>query len=126
MKQRFQKSERLKKRKDISQLFTAKNSFTIHPFKVLWTERNEESHIPLKLAVSIPKKNFKKAVDRNLLKRRTTEAYRTNKESLHLQLQKQERCINVMLVYLAKNKLNYHEIQLKIILILQRLSETDS
>lgn len=123
MDQRFPKSERLRSRKEIGQLFTSGSDFLEHPFRVLWEIRETEPEIPLKCTFSVPKRKFKKASDRNLLKRRSREAFRKNRQELKDLLLKKDIALNVMLIYVAGNKLEYQMIQEKIILILQRLAK---
>ena len=75
----FKKSERLCSKKLIKELFNRGSSFYLYPFKVLVLE-NESPNKSHQVLFSVPKRNFKKAVDRNLLKRRIREAYRLNKQ----------------------------------------------
>jgi ribonuclease P protein component len=73
----FPKEERLHKKKLIQELFDNGSSFYLYPFKVLWLRTSDiEAH---QVMVSVSKRRFKKAVTRNLLKRRVKEAYRLNK-----------------------------------------------
>lgn len=73
----FPKEERLYKKKLIQELFENGSSFYLYPFKVLWLPHAEiDRH---QVLVSVSKRKFKKAVTRNLIKRRVKEAYRLNK-----------------------------------------------
>ncbi len=113
------KEVRIYRTAEIKALFTNANSFTIFPFKVLHIGfPNEEG---VKLAISVPKRLFKKAVDRNLLKRRTREAYRTNKIELKKSMKDAQKGLHFMLIYIAKEEHEFDLIQKKIILTLQRL-----
>jgi ribonuclease P protein component len=78
----FRKEEKLTKEKDIQELFEKGSSFYLFPFKVfvLPNPRPEASHH--QVLISVSKKNFKRAVDRNLIKRRMRESYRLQKEAL--------------------------------------------
>ena len=75
--QRFtlKKDEILSKRDDINLLFSEGKHFKEFPFKVLHRKATENDGTSLQFGASIPKRLFKKAVDRNLLKRRCKEAY---------------------------------------------------
>ena len=80
------KTERIKSKKVISALFdrnsTANNSFLVYPFKVIYSfEKTSEdiSEVLPQVLVSVSKRKFKNATDRNKIKRRAKEAYRTNK-----------------------------------------------
>jgi len=78
------REERLRGRKAISKLFNSGHSFFQSPYKVFWLNIDAPAGAyPSCFAVSVPKKRFKKAVVRNLLKRRTREAFRLNKNILN-------------------------------------------
>ena len=77
----------------------------------------------MKIAFSVPKKFFKKAVDRNLLKRRCREAYRLNNSALKNQLMKHGKSLEILIVYNSSEIADFATIQDKIILILRRLAE---
>ena len=81
---KFPKSERLSQKSSINELFQRGKSFTDYPLKVIYLKRSKEDfgEMPHQILVTVPKKNFKRAVDRNKLKRRIREAYRLNKELL--------------------------------------------
>ena len=81
LKQTFRKSERLHSKKDIQELFQKGSSFYLYPFKVLFLVSEEDTRH--QVLVSVSKRKFKRAVDRNLIKRRIKEAYRLNKHQLH-------------------------------------------
>jgi ribonuclease P protein component len=117
----FKKEERLSSRKAISHVVKEGNSFLIHPFKVYWVKFPLESSYPTQIAFSIPKKNFKKAVDRNKIRRRIKESYRLNKHSFYNFLSEREAQLELLFVYIAKETLSYKEIEEKIILTLRRL-----
>jgi len=78
----FKKEERLSKTKIIQELFDKGSSFYLYPFKVFFMENPDTAPPVHQILISVSKKNFKKAVDRNLIKRRIREAYRLNKNLL--------------------------------------------
>jgi ribonuclease P protein component len=82
-KETFSKSERLCSKKAIEVLFENGKSFYSSPFLIVWTYCTSDMPYPAQVAFSIPKKGFKLAVTRNLIKRRTREAYRKNKAILY-------------------------------------------
>lgn len=75
----FKKEERLSKEKTIQELFEKGSSFYLYPFKVFFRENPDHAVPHHQVLISVSKKNFKSAVDRNLIKRRIREAYRLNK-----------------------------------------------
>lgn len=72
-------SERLRGKIRIDNLFNNAKGVLSYPYRVLFTPNGTEKSV---IMVSIPKRKFKHAVDRNLLRRRTREAYRLNKSIL--------------------------------------------
>jgi len=110
----FPKSERLYKKKVIQELFDKGSSFYIHPFRVYF-QKSPESNIH-QVIFSVSKRNFKRAVDRNLIKRRMREAYRLNKAGL-LETSK----LQMAYIYTAKEILSFEQIQEKTVLSFKRL-----
>ena len=72
-------SERLRGKTRIDNLFANAKGVLSYPYRALFTPNGEDNSV---IMVSIPKRKFKHAVDRNLLRRRTREAYRLNKALL--------------------------------------------
>lgn len=86
----LKKEERLCSKKLIDELFHNGSSFLCYPFKVTWLLADADH--PVQVLFSVPKKRYKRAVDRNLAKRRMREAYRLLKQDnlyAHLDLQRQ-------------------------------------
>lgn len=101
-KNTFGKEERLCSDKDIDLLYKSGSSFLQHP--VVFYYISTVNTKCTKVLVSVSKKKFKKAVDRNLVKRRLREAYRLNKTILN-------STFNIGLVYVASNILPYAEVE---------------
>jgi len=72
------RSERLKSEKAIADLFDSGSSLSAHPIRLLFRLIPSENDSTFRIGFAVSKKNFKRAVDRNLLKRRMREAYRIN------------------------------------------------
>jgi len=72
----------------------------------------EKGPHPVAMAVSVPKRIFKRAVDRNLLKRRIREAYRLNKAALYtLMAQDKNRSLHLVVQYQHRDIKAYQHIQ---------------
>jgi ribonuclease P protein component len=98
----FRKSEKLCSKKLIADLFENGHSFFSHPFQVIWIKTGSNIQYPAQLAISVSKRLFKKAVDRNLIKRRIREAWRKNKTLLYAPLE--EKKIKVVFIIIYKDK----------------------
>lgn len=118
--QTFTKSERLCSKILIDKLIEKGNSFQSFPFKIIWLEA-QESPVPAQIVISVPKRSFKRSVDRNKLKRRTREAYRKNKMVLYDHLNNKK--VLLMFVYIAKTIIEYKEIEEKVIAGLEQLNK---
>jgi ribonuclease P protein component len=118
----FKKEERLKSGKVIRQLFSAGDSFLVHPLKVNWLIRSEEGRYPARVLISVSRKNFRKASERNHLKRLIREAYRKNKYILHEFLMEKRLQCDFSLVFIGKEALAYSTLEEKIIKLLERLT----
>lgn len=119
------KNERLCRRKLIDRLFDNGSSFLIYPYKVMWMDFDMESKYPAQFGITASKKNFKRAVQRNQIKRLSREAYRLNKHILYSSLTEPGKVRAFMFIYVARDILTFRQIENKIILILQRLSRID-
>ena len=117
----YGKEEKLKSKKLIEALFIERQSVAKYPlrlaFKKLEVEENSLAKAELQVAVSVSKKHFKKAVDRNYFKRVLRESYRLNK---HLILDQISGKYALMLLYQTKDKLTYEEINEKTIKLFEK------
>ncbi|WP_413510986.1 ribonuclease P protein component [Myroides odoratus] len=109
-KETYPREEKLKARKLIDELFITGKSVSKYPLRMVYIELNDEQAVPLQTGVSVSKRNFKKAVDRNYYKRLLRETYRKNK---HLILDQMDQKFAVMLFYQTKDRLSYQEVEHK-------------
>jgi ribonuclease P protein component len=119
--QTFKKNERLHGKKNIQNLFSQGKSFFIHPLKIYYTERASDNDVPLRVLIAVSKKTIRRAVRRNLLKRRMREAYRRNKTDIYKFLRLKQKQYDLGLVYIGKDVEPYHIVEKKIIQALERL-----
>ena len=75
----FSKEERLCSQKLSDKLFHSGSSFLLYPFRIIFLNADELLPAKAQVLISVPKRRFKHAVDRNLIKRRIREIYRLNK-----------------------------------------------
>ncbi|MDB5247067.1 MAG: Ribonuclease protein component [Segetibacter sp.] len=118
----FNKDERLKSRKFIDQLFNKGKSFSSFPIKVLY-DFTEDTTVPLKAGVTVSSRNFKKAVQRNRVKRILREAYRLQKIPLQEMLVGRQKSLVLFFIYTGKELPVYNEVFEKMGIVLRRLHD---
>ena len=119
----FPKSEHLTNEKTIAELFKSGKVEFLYPFKVMVLFKEGFGSVLPKVLFTVPKKNFKKAVDRNLIRRRAKEIYRLHK-NVFLSVppgKKIPACLGI--IYIAKEKVSYSVMEKKFILVLERLTK---
>jgi len=120
----FNKKERLKSRSTIVELFSQNQSVRIYPFKIVWLVKENETGFSPKIGVSVAKRNFKKAVQRNRIKRQMREAFRLNKSLLYTSIEKHNIQIACMIIYTSAEVISYKDMEYKIKQCLVRLNKT--
>lgn len=119
----FRKEERLCSKKVFQQLAKSGNSLFSYPVKLIWLQVDSwQENIAAKAAFAVSKHLFKKAADRNRIKRLMREAYRLNKHILKNPGEEvQVKKFALLLVYTARDSPNFNSITEKIRVLLQRL-----
>jgi len=107
-------------------LFSKGKSFSVYPVKVLYDFVPLNTSLPLQGGLTVSSRNFKKAVERNRVKRILREAYRLNKLPLQEDLNAKQLKLAVFFIYTARELPVFEEISLKMIAIMKRLSEVVS
>lgn len=116
----YPKSERLKRKTTIDLLFSTGKSVSKYPLRLVYVPVELPDEEPIKLGVSVSKKYFKKAVDRNYFKRVLRETYRLNKQLL---LPTGQQRYAFMFFYQTSDRLPYAEIEEKTKLLFQKFAE---
>ena len=110
MDQSFKKIEKLKSQKLIEKLFSEGKSIAVYPLRLVYLKTSFEDPVKLKVGVSVSKRNFKKAVDRNRMKRLMREAYRLNKSKYLNTITDQYA---FMILYIGKSETDFNTISKK-------------
>jgi ribonuclease P protein component len=117
----YPKTEKLKSKITIDLLFSKGKSVSKYPLRLVFVESDygipEDSGQKLKMGVSVSKKYFKHAVDRNYFKRVLRETYRLNK---HLFVDHLDKHYAMMFFYQTKDRLSYEEINTKTIQLFEK------
>ena len=113
----YPKNEKLKSKITIGLLFSEGKSVSKYPLRLVYYSGTLGDEQKIKIGVSVSKKYFKKAVDRNYFKRVLRETYRLNK---HLLVDNLDKPYAFMLFYQSKDRLSYEEINTKTIQLFEK------
>jgi len=121
------KEERLKSRKQIEQLFDKGKSIVITPFRVYFLIDEmlnaQRSMFNVQFGVGVSAKNFKKAVDRNRIKRLTREAWRLQKNEISKKVKETQRQLNVFFIYTGRELPDFTTVKDKVAIALKKLAD---
>ena len=108
-------------------MFNAGSSFSIYPFRIFYflaQIQSEGNNQPLQFGTGASKRNFKKAVDRNRIKRLIREAYRTQKLPLQqLVTEQQKGCLQIFIIFTGKELPVFDHVKIKVAEVLERLEK---
>jgi len=110
-RQTFRKPERLVSRLAFERLMKQGESLHQFPVRAVWKSFQLPTPYPIQVAFSVPKRNFRRAVDRNRIKRLMREAYRKNKNLLYTLLKGTGKQYAVMFVFTGKKLPSFQEIE---------------
>lgn len=115
----YPKNERLKSRKTIDLLFSGGKTVAQYPLRLVYAEVPDQEE-SLRIGVSVSKKHFKRAVDRNYYKRVLRESFRHNKPLLP---QQNTRKFAVMFFYQTSDRLSYQQVNEKTVLLFEKFAK---
>ena len=115
--------ERLKRRKVIDQLFSDGKAFSVFPFRVQYMFNSLPDDVPLQAGFTVSGRNFKRAVDRNRIKRLMREAYRLQAPPLKELLLAKQMKLGLFFIYTGRELPDYNLVSEKITVILKRVTQ---
>ncbi|TXD49706.1 ribonuclease P protein component [Polaribacter sp. IC073] len=110
MKNTLGKEERLKSKKLIEKLYSKGDAVKTFPLRMMYVKTPHTSNFPCQVGVSVSKRNFKRAPDRNRLKRLMRETYRLQKEIVYNNL---DEPYVFMISYIGREEMKYEELYAK-------------
>lgn len=118
------KRERLSSRKQIEMLFgSGSQSMAAYPLRVVFLNKERaQGESPVQILVSVPKRHFKHAVDRNRVKRQVREAYRLNKQVVYDALEPTQQ-LHMAFVWLADDHHPSKEVERRVVNLMRRVAE---
>jgi len=121
---KFYKEERLCSKKSLDLLFKKGSSFLLYPYRATFIFDAQSHRYPAQVVINVAKKRYKHAVDRNLIKRRTREAYRLQKQAfLYEHLADKNELLLLALQYVGKEIHPYAFLEKKIRQVFVKLIE---
>jgi ribonuclease P protein component len=110
MRNTLGKQERLKSKKLIEKLYAEGDSVKTFPLRMMYVQTAHTSEFPCQVGVSVAKRNYKLAVDRNRLKRLMRETYRLQKQIVYNNL---DEPYVFMISYIGREEIKYEDLYLK-------------
>jgi ribonuclease P protein component len=123
IKNTFHKQERLCSKKQMEVLFKNGTSHNAYPVKLIYLVTPVDLQFPAQAMFVVPKRNFKRSPDRNLLKRRMREVYRLQKRFLYQELTAANKKCIIAFLYTGKKEEKYDVIELAIKKLLNKIMQ---
>jgi ribonuclease P protein component len=115
----YSKKDRLKSKKLIDQLFTEGQSISVYPLRLVYLQTSFDDTVKTKTGVSVSKRFFKTAVDRNRIKRLMRETYRLNKAVYFNNITTQYA---LMILYIGNTKPTFTQVETKMNLLFEKFN----
>ncbi|MEY8870745.1 ribonuclease P protein component [Flavobacteriaceae bacterium 144Ye] len=119
----YNKKEKLKSKKLIEQLFAEGQSVSAYPLKLIYLPVDFDDSVLLKAGVTVSKRKFKNAVDRNRIKRLMREAYRLNKAVIFNNITTQYA---LMILYIGNDGITFEVLDTKMKVLLNKFLNASS
>ena len=98
-------------------------SMAAYPLRVVYINKDRaQGETPVQILVSVPKRHFKHAVDRNRVKRQVREAYRLNKQVVYDALEPTQQ-LHMAFVWLAGDHHPFKEVERRVVSLMRRVAE---
>ena len=120
----FSKKERVVSKKLIESLFEKGDSHSLaaFPLRVVYLQRERpQGEMPVQILISVPKKRFKHAVDRNRVKRQVRESYRYNKQAVW-DITPEDKQLLIAFIWLSDRHYPTDEVQKRVVTLLQKIA----
>ena len=117
------KEERLKNGLAIQDVLKNGSAVSEFPLKIYWSiSWDHRQKFPVRVAIAVPKRRFKRAVDRNLMKRRIRESYRQNKHLIYDPLMKKDLKIVMIILFLSDEFIPFNNLYARTRELLRKLA----
>ena len=121
----FRKKERIVSHQLIETLFEKGDSQTLaaYPLRAVFLKKErQQGHAPVQILISVPKKRFKHAVDRNRVKRQVREAYRHHKQLIS-DIIPDDKELLIAFIWLSDSHCPSNEVEKRMVSLLQRIAK---
>ena len=112
----------MKSRKLVQSLFKTGRSFVQYPLRLVWLPlEGRGGAYPVQFAVSVPKRRFRRAVQRNRIRRLIREAYRLHKYQLYEALEGEGGQLAIMVIYIGEEEPVFPQVEAAVRVMIRRL-----